>query len=168
MHQPREKHLYFDRYFDLEAENFSHQSFEDRINYEMAFKLKRNNYPHLSILNHSFYSETVKNLMAQFTKDQITFVSVGKISHDEELRRAFLMRNFNLNETSPSIDRVFSSEGIHFTEEKPNFLDIRWDSLRSSFTQDLKTFESQLAYHQLSTEFIDKVDLTKFLFDSNH
>jgi hypothetical protein len=164
-HRPREEHLYFDRYFDLEAKNFSHLSFEERINYETAFKLKRNKYPHLSILNQSFYSEVLKNLMAKFTKDQITFVSVGKIGHIEELRRAFLMRVFKINEASLSIDQIFSSEDIHFNEEKPNFYDVKWDSLRSSFIKDLTTFESQMAYHQLNDEFIDKGDLAKFLFD---
>ena len=75
------------------------------------------------------------------------------------------MRVFKINGASPSIDQIFSSEGIHFNEEKPNFYDVKWDYLRASFTKDLATFESQMAYHQLNDEFIDKGDLAKFLFD---
>jgi hypothetical protein len=73
LHYPRKSNQFIEKYFELEVENFRNQSFEERVQYEISFLLRRKQTPFLSILEHSFYTFPLKNLLSKFINEDIDY-----------------------------------------------------------------------------------------------
>ena len=162
-HYPTKLNQYIEKYFQSEVENLLMQSFEERIKYEISFFSKIGHGPFLSILESSFYTFPLKNILTKFTNEDITLVSVNKLSASESLRASLVSRIFGSSKPTPQIEQEFSSKKFSIDEDMPNFKDARWNFLRSFFQDDLIALNNLVLENTLTEEFIDRDELTKYL-----
>lgn len=160
---PASSHLHVEKYFNHEIENLKSQTFLERIAYEISFFLRRSEYPFLSILSQSFYAMPIKYVLSKFHHNQVSLVMLDNIRIDKDLRRLFFKNVLNVYLDSPDIPMVFSSDSYSTIEDKPNFLDSKFDFIRNMFNDDLNVLEIFLQEKHVSDSYIDKTELLKYV-----
>jgi len=158
LHYPRKSTDYIDKYFDFEWNQFSKQTFVERINYEIAFLLKRRMFPLISILNDSFYTFPIKNILSRFHAKDLFLVSVNKFNNNV-LRDNFAQSLCDVKLTTTPLLNNFTLIDIDIGEDKPDFKSSEWNFLRYFFKEDLVSLFALLNDGFFMKDYIDIDDL---------
>lgn len=155
IHAPVKSTAAIRKYYELQARNILEQSFSERVHYEIGFFLSRRQLPFFSVLNSSFLTHPLKNLLAKYRAEDIHLVSINQLNCPAQ-RKAFvekLVGNAPSNLSAiPSLNRTCSNAESEF--EKPELA-----ALKQYFRSDFESFTELVEQHGLSTRFANLDEL---------
>jgi hypothetical protein len=115
-------------------------------------------FPLISILNDSFYTFPIKNILSRFHAKDLFLVSVNKLN-DNSLRDNFAQSLFDIKLNTTPLLNNFTVIDIDIGEDKPNFKSSEWDFLRYFFKEDLASLFALLNDGSFIKDYIDTDDL---------
>lgn len=159
---PRRSHPVVSEYFYKELDFIHTHTFQERAEYEIQFYMSRHTFPFLSILSASLYYFPLRSLLEKFLPEDITVLSIHKLQ-DDDLRRQFVQQVFHEEKETPPIPFVFSSRDLDIGEEKPDFNDPAFNTLRAIFRYDLEQARPLIAQTRFGTQLLDEAELDRHL-----
>lgn len=155
IHAPLKAEASIRKYYEMQALNILEQSFAERVRYEIGFFLSRRQLPLFSVLNSSFLTHPLKNLLAKYRAEDIHLVSISRLN-DPQLRKAFVEELVGSAPDGlsdiPSLNTTRSNAQAEF--DKPELAD-----LKHYFRSDFESFSDLLEQHGISTRYVDLNDL---------
>lgn len=159
---PRVSSGYVERHFDAEIDRLRQGDFAGRLDYEAAFLMTRRSFPFMSVLSASFYYTSIKSFLDRYRPEDLILVSVDKLK-EEANRVKFLSRLIGEVPQTDDVKFGFSSRGLPFDEQEPDFDAAKFDSLRTALSYDLQQYSELLAARGVATDLLDWGDLRRHL-----
>lgn len=149
-------------YWLKEMDNIAKTNFIERCLYELDFFLSYRFFPIVNILEQSFYTFSIRNIIRTVDLNDFTILSVEKLS-DPQNRKRFITRQFQNITNIPFVERRLETQGLDIGEAKPDFSCSSFDNLRRMFAGDYRNFMGELERAQIDPSLIDQDKLVEFL-----
>lgn len=163
---PVASHATVERYFRNEFEHVLSHSFIERVEYEIAFYLSRKGLPFFSVLGPSMYYFPLRTVLEKYRPQDVTVVSVSRLS-DDTARRSFVESVFGETAETPDVPFIHSNADAEIGKAKPNFDDEAFDGLRSIFNRDLIWARELIAKTGLGNDLLDNAAMNRHVVKSD-
>lgn len=161
-HHPPKMRSKIREYCHKEYADIRDTKFIDRCNYELDFFLSYRFFPIVNVLEASFYTYPIRNIVEFVDLDNFTILSVSELSKPKK-RSKFVSQNFGVMENYGPIPAKLATNEFDVGETKPNFSCSSFDNLRRLFASDYRNFKYELERAQIDQSLVDQDKLVEFL-----
>jgi hypothetical protein len=161
-HYPPKVRSKIREYCHKEYADIRDTNFIERCNYELDFFLSYRFFPIVNVLEGSFYTYPIRNIVEFVDLENFTIISVSELSKPKKMSK-FINANFGKIENVGPLPEVLRTTEFDIGEAKPDFSCSSFDNLRRMFASDYRNFMGELERAQIDPSLIDQNKLVEFL-----